>query len=111
MIPYIESVLWIWADWNSRGADALGYPRKTVEARLMAEGCVLIKGTGLRREPTNELAESVEAALVAIAPELRELAKRRYEEREPAPVRNKSTYYYKLNKLHTAVMEWLNDHA
>ena len=58
---YLEHRLEEWADWVVRiDTNCMGYPRKTLEARLRDEGGVLISGTGFYCPPGNERAEEIE---------------------------------------------------
>lgn len=60
-MEYVEYRLYAWGRWartHEEGAD--GYPRRTVEARLVDEGGVLISGTGPRPLPVDSGAEQIE---------------------------------------------------
>ena len=64
---YLDGRLDEWADWSMLPYDnGLGYPKKTIEARLHEQGGVLISGTGARHEPTNERAEEIEFLLLEL---------------------------------------------
>ena len=64
---YLEDRLDEWADWSLRIEDnGLGYPRRTIEARLRDEGGVLISGTGCRPLPVHEKAEEMERFIVEL---------------------------------------------
>lgn len=111
MILYIENRLWQWADWSNSGRMINGYPKQTIEHRLVVEGGVLIRGTGMKLEPVNEDAEEIESAVKSLDARMRHFAKRRYLKREPAPERNRSAYYADLHRLHVQIMEWLQENG
>ena len=73
---YLEDRLTEWADWIVRyNAYGVGYPSKTIEARLRDEGGVLISGTGQFYPPTNPRAEEIEQCIKALNEQIPKLAK------------------------------------
>ena len=73
---YLEERLTEWSDWIIRcNSYGVGYPRKTIEARLHEEGGILISGTGRYYPPTNPRAEEIEQCIKALNEEIPKLAK------------------------------------
>lgn len=71
----LEQRLQIWADWYAKYSDGgLGYPKRSIEARLREEGGVLIRGSGLRLPPSNSTAEVIEKHVQELAQQNLELA-------------------------------------
>ena len=57
----------LWARWRrDRGHEPQGYPRRTLESRLVDEGGVLIAGQGLKLETPADCVECVEQALLVM---------------------------------------------
>ncbi len=72
---YLEERLNEWADWIVRyNAYGVGYPHKTIEARLREEGGILISGTGQFHPPTNPRAEEIERCLTVLNEQIPKLA-------------------------------------
>ncbi|MCE3238127.1 MAG: hypothetical protein K0R24_1108 [Gammaproteobacteria bacterium] len=72
---YLDNRLEEWADWLIRyNHHGLGYPSKTIEARLRDEGGVLISGTGIHYPPSNERAEEMERLVVELDAHNKQLA-------------------------------------
>jgi hypothetical protein len=64
---YVECRLEEWADWYLRHGDlGLGYPKRTLEGRLMDEGGVLIKATLPPDLQCNAEAEEIEHFVVEL---------------------------------------------
>ncbi|WP_347251573.1 hypothetical protein [Legionella sp.] len=61
ILQYINSRLEEWADWARLGANlGIGYPRCAIEYRMMTEGHVMRRYSGLTPMPTHPSAEEVE---------------------------------------------------
>lgn len=65
---YVNYRLEQWVDWYLRGNQyGLGYPKKSIAARLMEEGGVLINSTANYSPPTHAAAEEVEMMVKDLA--------------------------------------------
>ena len=72
---YLDERIEEWADWVVRlDNHGLGYPHRTLEARLRDEGGVLISGTGYYCPPGNERAEEIERFIAELHKRNEELA-------------------------------------
>lgn len=61
MLNHVESRMIAWGIWSRRNLDgAIGYPRRTIEGRLRAEGGVLTSGTGSRPAPVDSASEQID---------------------------------------------------
>lgn len=61
---YVEHRLQEWANWYARSLDnGLGYPKRSVEGRLLDEGGFLSKSSGYKRELTHPAAEEIEVLI------------------------------------------------
>ncbi|HVV69588.1 MAG TPA: antiterminator Q family protein [Gammaproteobacteria bacterium] len=64
---YLEERLHQWADWYLSGNSyGLGYPRCSIEYRILLEGCIQ-HNPGPKPLPTNEAAEEIEALVKQMA--------------------------------------------
>jgi len=89
VIQYVERRLEEWADWYLRYNDfGLGYPKKSLEARLMETGGYLVKTTGPVYPPENVEAEEIEGLVAEIArqtPKLAQALRAQYFDRGTLP--------------------------
>jgi hypothetical protein len=75
IMDYLDQRLIEWADWYLRQNDhGLGYPKKSIEARLMELGGFLIKMTGHYYPPSHTNAEEIEDYIRELAKQNRILA-------------------------------------
>lgn len=73
---YVEHRLKEWANWYTRNLDhGLGYPKRSVEGRLLDEGGYLSKRTGYKREMVHHDAEEIETLIKEMSLYNQELAK------------------------------------
>lgn len=73
---YIDCRLDEWANWYLQYGDfGLGYPRRSIEGRLMDEGGVLIKSTASRDLLCNAEAEEIEKMVLELNQQNSRLAK------------------------------------
>lgn len=73
---YVEHRLEEWANWYARNIDyGLGYPKRSVEGRLLDEGGCLSKSLGYKRELNHPAAEEIEALIREMSSYNEELAK------------------------------------
>lgn len=67
-LEYVEKRLNQWADWCLRGNDyGLGFPKKTMEAKLKDGGGIWVKVTGEKPLPSNPQAEHIESLIKELA--------------------------------------------
>lgn len=89
VIEQVKLRLLAWAQWVMKESDAgLGYPRKTMEARLREGGGLLIKGTGKKPLLGNAIAEEMEALIIEMSqhfPRLFEVIIERYLKEDALP--------------------------
>ena len=81
MLAWVDHLLWEWADWSRRRDDAgLGYPRQTIEYRLMREGAgAAIRSTaGPRTIDMPEAVERVEAVIVKMPDRHKQVIREKY---------------------------------
>ncbi|MBL4647489.1 MAG: hypothetical protein JKY13_00795, partial [Gammaproteobacteria bacterium] len=70
MIEYVDLRLNEWAHWYTGHVDfGLGYPKKTITARLIDEGGILINGTGRKPSFINNDAEETDELVCELASE------------------------------------------
>lgn len=61
---YVERRLQEWANWYARNLDyGLGYPKRSIEGRLLDEGGYLSKSSGYKRELNHPAAEEIEVLI------------------------------------------------
>ena len=69
----------LWAHWKrDRSHEPQGYPRRTVEGRLIDEGGLLIAGQGLKLETPADCVECVESAIVTMNGDYRLVLEAKY---------------------------------
>ncbi|MDF2866825.1 MAG: hypothetical protein K0S11_295 [Gammaproteobacteria bacterium] len=73
---YVEHRLKEWANWYARNIDyGLGYPKRSIEGRLLDEGGYLSKSSGYKRELNHPAAEEIEVLIREMSSYNEELAK------------------------------------